>query len=157
MSAAWVRFLVYNTGLVYTVQVNWSGPTDSGSTENARLENRTNSSKYSLSCCITFSTVADSYLRFQSPPCRELTMELTTVAERRCRVLHRGLGYKSASTAVVKTFYRRQPSADAQAFSGHYSTVKHKALYQTQTDWIDLVSPRGLCASHSCFIRSLIQ
>jgi len=35
MSPAWVRFLVYNTGLV---QYRW--PTDSGSTESARLENR---------------------------------------------------------------------------------------------------------------------
>ena len=156
MSPAWVRFLVYNTGLVYTVQVNWSGPTDSGSTENARLENR-KLFKILFKLLYYVFHRCRFVLAFSVAPCRELTMELTTVAARRCRVLHRGLGYKSASTAVVKTFYRRQPSADAQAFSGHYSTVKHKALYQTQTDWIDLVSPRGLCASHSCFIRSLIQ
>jgi len=40
MSPAWVRFLVYNTGLVQYRWTNWSRPTDSGSTENARLENR---------------------------------------------------------------------------------------------------------------------
>jgi len=38
MSPAWVRFLVYNTGLV---QYRWTGlDNDSGSTKNARLENR---------------------------------------------------------------------------------------------------------------------
>ena len=71
MSPSWVRFLVYNTGLV---QYRWTG-LDLLTADRLKMQDWkiANSSKYSSSCCtyvfhlcrcvLAFSTLAYSYLR----------------------------------------------------------------------------------------------
>ena len=86
MSPAWVRFLVYNTGLV---QVNWSRPTDSVSTENARLENR-------KLFKILFKLV---YLRF--PPLQIRTWDFRTCIFHPCTFV---LTYSVLAYSILRYF-----------------------------------------------------
>ena len=110
MSPSWVRFLVYNTGLV---QYRWTG-LDLLTADRLKMQEWKilNSSKYSLSCCtyvfhpctfvFTHSVLAYSspryfrfpYLRFQSPP-KSLLDRVVSVG-RECRPVCRVTTWHSA-------------------------------------------------------------